>query len=163
MRGLRAFAAGACLIGAVEAGAQTAVPPPPPIPSGRFHHQLQLLFDTDSSVPIAAHRPWIVDDLASFLAEAEDFGIELWGHADRAGTREHNQRLSCRRAQWVRDALIARGVGADRIAVSAYGEDRPTVATEDGVADFANRRVETILTQDWRYFSGLVGQRRARC
>ena len=68
------------------------------------------------------------------------------GHADRAGADPYNRRLSERRADAVRDALVARGIDPGRIEVNAFGESRPRVATPDGLRDGRNRRVEVIVT-----------------
>ena len=165
---LRALAAGAWLLAAAPATAQTALPMPPAPPASFQGYrpaplQLQLLFDTDSSIPISAHRELIPDRLAAYLVSAEDVGIQLAGHADRAGTREHNRALSCRRARWVRDALIARGVRRDRILLSAYGEDRPLRDIADGMPEMANRRVETIVTEGWREISVQLRQWQEGC
>ncbi len=50
-----------------------------------------------------------------------------------------------RRANSVRDALVARGVKAHGISLAGRGEAEPAVPTADGVREPANRRVEIIL------------------
>lgn len=67
------------------------------------------------------------------------------GYADRTGTQDYNMTLSLKRADAVRRALVAAGVPVDRIAVSAYGEDRVRVSTPDNVAEARNRRVEILF------------------
>lgn len=67
------------------------------------------------------------------------------GYADRSGRPEYNMALSLKRADAVRDQLIAAGLPGDRIAVSAYGEDRPLLATADSVPAGLNRRVEVLF------------------
>ena len=67
------------------------------------------------------------------------------GHADKSGSNSYNQRLSQRRAEAVRQALVQRGWPADRIQVRAMGEEDPLVATQDGVREPANRRVRITL------------------
>ena len=84
----------------------------------------------------------------SAVAAAQKMGISefsVTGHADRAGSEEYNVGLSLRRANTVRDALIARGVSASNISVAGRGESEPAVATADGVPEQANRRVEINL------------------
>lgn len=70
------------------------------------------------------------------------YTVSVEGHADRQGKPEANLALSEKRAEAVRKALIRYGVRKDAITVSAHGEDRTRVATKDGVAQSANRRVE---------------------
>jgi OmpA-OmpF porin, OOP family len=73
--------------------------------------------------------------------------VTIQGHADRAGGAAHNLRLSLRRADKVRAALIAGGVPEGRIAVSAAGERRLRAPTPDNVAHPDNRRVEVTFQQ----------------
>ncbi len=72
-----------------------------------------------------------------------DFSIT--GHADRSGPDDYNLNLSLRRADNVKAALIARGVNEGGISVAGRGEAEPAIATDDGVREPANRRVEIIL------------------
>lgn len=67
------------------------------------------------------------------------------GFADRSGDADYNMTLSLKRADAVRDVLRKAGLPEDRIAVSAYGEDRPLLATADNVPSSLNRRVEILF------------------
>jgi outer membrane protein OmpA-like peptidoglycan-associated protein len=71
--------------------------------------------------------------------------IRIEGHTDARGTAGANRVLSQRRADAVRDALIAAGVAAARISSVGLGEDQPVASndTEEGRA--RNRRVDVIL------------------
>jgi Cu/Zn superoxide dismutase len=71
--------------------------------------------------------------------------IEIAGHTDRSGSDAVNLAASRRRAEAVKAYLIAHGIPAVAIAVSAHGERRPIVPTEDGVREAQNRRVEISL------------------
>ena len=71
--------------------------------------------------------------------------IIINGHADRAGSEEYNLALSERRARFVLDKLLAAGIDQSAISYYAFGETDPRVATEDGVAEQANRRVEIFI------------------
>lgn len=68
--------------------------------------------------------------------------ITVIGHTDRAGSDEANLVLSVKRAEAVRDILVAGGVSAQIIQVVGRGELEPAVVTEDGVTEPLNRRVE---------------------
>ena len=86
-----------------------------------------------------------VEAIAALAGRGASARIVIGGHADRAGTQSHNWTLSRRRAETVRDALIALGVGPARILSNAYGETRPRVDTPDGIAEPRNRRVEVVV------------------
>ena len=71
--------------------------------------------------------------------------VVLIGHSDRVGKLEDNDRLSLRRAEAMRKALIEVGVAGTAIDVAGRGEREPLVATADDVAEARNRRVEISI------------------
>ena len=71
--------------------------------------------------------------------------IAIVGKADLAGTVPYNMALSQRRADRVRDAMVAGGVPANRIDVKWVGDREPPVATAPGVRDAQNRVVEVAI------------------
>ena len=71
--------------------------------------------------------------------------IHIVGHTDRVGTDSHNLKLSSRRANFVRDFLISKGIKSSVLFVSFQGESMPLVYTEDEIAEPLNRRVEVII------------------
>jgi outer membrane protein OmpA-like peptidoglycan-associated protein len=69
--------------------------------------------------------------------------VDIIGHTDRSGSSADNLTLSLRRAETVRDALIARGAPkALFVVVRGVGEDDPLIPTADGVAEPQNNFVE---------------------
>ncbi|MEO1031192.1 MAG: OmpA family protein [Bacteroidota bacterium] len=72
-----------------------------------------------------------------------DFAIE--GHTDSVGSKKSNQALSERRANAVRDYLIANGIDADRLTATGYGEDNPIADNKTRAGRKENRRVEVKL------------------
>jgi OOP family OmpA-OmpF porin len=103
-----------------------------------------VLFDFDRAT-INADGQTVIDLVVSEYAKHPDSYIALSGNADRAGSEDYNMALSRRRANAVRDALIAGGIPADRILVAARGEGVPAVATADGVKERWNRSVMVVL------------------
>jgi outer membrane protein OmpA-like peptidoglycan-associated protein len=71
--------------------------------------------------------------------------IEVTGYTDLAGSQSYNLKLSQRRADIVRDYMVAHGIGGDEIAVSWDGKANPRVPTPDGTREPQNRRVEIVL------------------
>ena len=67
------------------------------------------------------------------------------GHTDRVGAAEGNDALSKRRAEAIREQLIASGVDGKRLEAVGRGERDPLVPTADEVDEPRNRRVEIIL------------------
>lgn len=64
------------------------------------------------------------------------------GHSDRSGGSASNLAASRRRAGIARDYLAGKGVPASAMTVRAYGETWPIIATDDGVREVQNRRVD---------------------
>jgi OOP family OmpA-OmpF porin len=104
-----------------------------------------ILFDFDRSDITDAGQMVINQLLADINARGGGVGMSATGHADRSGSADYNLALSLRRADSVREALIAGGVAADAITTAGRGESENAVPTADGVKEQANRRVEVIL------------------
>ena len=86
-----------------------------------------------------------VATVAAVLAQYSERSIRVEGHTDATGSTVTNQRLSERRAESVRAALIANGVEPTRVESVGYGAGRP-VADDGSVAGRAqNRRVEIVI------------------
>ena len=51
--------------------------------------------------------------------------MRLEGHTDERGTREYNMALGERRANSVRDYMVANGIASFRIETVSYGEEAP--------------------------------------
>ena len=87
------------------------------------------------------------DSGATLDKVAEDFRaspapLSVSGHSDRSGPAGTNLPSSRQRAQIVADYLAGKGVPKSAMTVEGHGEDLPIIATEDGVREVQNRRVE---------------------
>jgi outer membrane protein OmpA-like peptidoglycan-associated protein len=104
-----------------------------------------VLFDTGAATlkPGAATT---IDRLAQFMRDYPERSVRIEGHTDAAGSDETNQALSERRAQAVREALVARGLDAGRIDTLGYGEARPIAGNDSPAGRQQNRRVEIVVS-----------------
>jgi len=97
-------------------------------------------FDFDSSSMTDAARMAVDAHIAALLSN--DDSVRLEGHTDERGTREYNLALGERRANAVRDYMVANGVPSYRVESISYGEENP-VAFGSSEANWSqNRRVE---------------------
>lgn len=97
-------------------------------------------FAFDSSALTDQARVAIDAHVAAMMGN--EHRIRLEGHTDERGTREYNLALGERRANAVRDYMVANGVPGYRIETISYGEENP-IAYGSGEANWAqNRRVE---------------------
>lgn len=72
--------------------------------------------------------------------------VSIEGHCDERGTREYNLALGERRANAVKDYLVALGVNPNRIKTISYGKEQPVALGHDEGAWAQNRRGVTVLT-----------------
>ena len=74
--------------------------------------------------------------------------IKLTGHTDDRGDRAYNYMLGKKRAQYIKNYLVSRGVPPNQIIVESKGEDEPLVPNTTPANRAKNRRVELkILNQ----------------
>ena len=117
---------------------------PAPAPQAAQPAVYLVLFDFDKSNINAAGQAVINQVIADFNAN-KSTAISVTGHTDRAGSAAYNEKLSERRADAVREALIAGGIPAEAITTAWKGESENAVPTADGVKEQANRRAEIII------------------
>ena len=75
----------------------------------------RVFFAFDSSA-LSENAEEILDTQVEWLKKHENVNIIVQGYCDERGTREYNLALGERRANAVRDYLVAKGVAADRIS-----------------------------------------------
>jgi flagellar motor protein MotB len=102
----------------------------------------ETFFDFDSA-ELRPDADVKLAEVSEMAAEVPDARLVLSGHADERGGEAYNVGLSTRRAEAVRDALVARGIGADRMVLAVYGEDGPSRGSYA-----QDRRVTILLTSD---------------
>ena len=126
--------------------APVVVPPvsTPPEPVSEGPREFIVFFGFNKS-NLTAQAQQVVAEAASAAKKYGSASIKLVGHADRSGSDGYNVRLSQRRADAVKGALISQGVPGSSISTSAKGESDPLVPTADGVREPQNRRVHINL------------------
>jgi outer membrane protein OmpA-like peptidoglycan-associated protein len=88
------------------------------------------------------------DLLADVLKQHPRHRIRIEGFADSQGSEAHNLRLSTRRALAFRDALVQRGVSADRIDTQGLGEAFPVASNRTAEGRQQNRRIEVLFSDE---------------
>jgi outer membrane protein OmpA-like peptidoglycan-associated protein len=72
--------------------------------------------------------------------------IEVAGHTDSVGKPENNQALSQKRADAVKTYWTTKGVAAEGLVATGYGETKPVEPVADETANAKNRRIEFTVT-----------------
>ncbi|PIE83118.1 MAG: peptidoglycan-associated lipoprotein [Candidatus Contendobacter odensis] len=97
-----------------------------------------VYFEFDSTNILPESRA-VIEKQASYLASNPNIITQLEGHTDASGSREYNIALGERRANAVREYMLARGVPQQQIRVVSFGEERLT-----GGQAAMDRRVEIL-------------------
>ncbi len=105
-----------------------------------------IVFDTDESV-IRADQERTLRQGLEMLRKYPITDAVIEGHADWRASQAHNLPLSERRAESVRDYLVARGIDPDRLTTVGYGELNPVADNTTPEGQQQNRRVTTITVQ----------------
>ena len=101
------------------------------------------LFDSDESTIHAGYSPLL--DRAAQVLKRSMRPILIEGHTDNQGTLAYNRALSDARAQAVAQALIARGVPAERIATKGMAWQWPIASNDTAQGRALNRCVEILV------------------
>lgn len=86
-----------------------------------------------------------IENQVVWLKRYPNVHVTVEGHTDERGTREYNLALGERRANSVRDYMIALGIAPDRIRTISYGKERPVDPASNEEAWARNRRAVTVI------------------
>ncbi len=135
--------------GTQEATARVTVtqPPPPPPPAQPsatdqelFNQNVKDVFFDYDSYDIRPDAQAAIQGDAQFLKAHPGITFTVEGHCDERGSTEYNLALGDNRANSVKSALVAAGVGADRIKTISYGKEKPFCTESNEQCWQQNRR-----------------------
>lgn len=103
----------------------------------------RVLFEFDSS-SLTSEARQTLDKQVVFMTDNSELSFTIEGHCDSRGTREYNLALGERRANSVREYLVAHGIDESRLTIVSYGKERPAVIGDNEFAWSQNRRGVTV-------------------
>lgn len=109
----------------------------------------QIYFDSNK-IELDERSRLIVSNVARVVANAGPTRVTVIGKTDSVGGQSDNLALSRKRADHVRNALIAAGVPSGTIDTSWTGENQQQVATLDDAAERRNRVVDVTVVKTTR-------------
>jgi len=121
-------------------------PPPPPVAApAPTAEKVTFATDTFFDFDKAVLKPESQAKLTDLVEKTKGVNLEVIiavGHTDSTGPDSHNQKLSVRRADSVKNFLVEKGIEKNRIYTEGKGPTQPiaTNSTREGRAK--NRRVE---------------------
>jgi peptidoglycan-associated lipoprotein len=86
-----------------------------------------------------------LDINADVLKKFPSLRVQVEGHCDERGSVQYNLALGEKRAQSIKDYLVASGVSADRIATISYGKERPISLEHNEMSWSKNRRGNFVI------------------
>lgn len=88
-----------------------------------------------------------LEKILAFMKKNPKVKVEIGGHTDNTGGKEHNQQLSESRAKTVYDHLVANGADASHLVYKGYADTKPMTSNNTEAGRSQNRRTEfTIIS-----------------
>ncbi len=115
-----------------------------PIIKGSVTRLNNLFFDTDSDEILESSTAEI-ERLFEFFRKNSNVDVEIVGHTDNQGSESYNMNLSTRRANALMNALIEKGIPADRMTAIGKGSKFPVATNNTAEGRAQNRRVEIVI------------------
>jgi peptidoglycan-associated lipoprotein len=109
----------------------------------------RVYFDYDQYAVRADAAP-LLDAQSDWLKRYPAVQVRIEGNADERGTEEYNLALGARRANAVREYLVAHGVAAGRITTVSFGKEKPIDPGAGEVAESHNRNAHTAIVSGAR-------------
>lgn len=106
----------------------------------------RITFGSNSSSPTPQSQT-VIKQLASTLGKRQDITVRVEGHTDTIGYDQPNLELSQKRADKVRDLLVASGVAAHRVQSVGMGDRYPLASSTTSQGQEKNRRVEVHIAE----------------
>lgn len=103
----------------------------------------RIHFDFESASVKSDMMPVLNAD-ASYLIKHKINHVVIEGNCDERGTNEFNLALGDERAVAVKDYLVSRGIGENKIRTVSYGEERPLDKGHNESAWYMNRRADFV-------------------
>jgi outer membrane protein OmpA-like peptidoglycan-associated protein len=108
---------------------------------------LEINFALDKS-EVPATAAGIIEDVVTLLKAYPQMKLAISGHTDNqnnTGDPDHNMKLSQRRADAVKAAIVKKGIAGSRIETKGYGDSAPITTNQTPEGQARNRRTEFVI------------------
>ena len=86
-----------------------------------------------------------LDINAELLKKFPSLKIQVEGHCDERGSVQYNLALGEKRAESIKDYLVASGLSSDRISTISFGKERPISLEHNEMSWSKNRRGNFVI------------------
>ena len=122
--------------------------PPIALEEPKGFHWVLFFFDFNKSDMKPEYEVQL-DELVAAMNEFPGAKFEVSGHTDSRGADSYNMKLSQKRAEYIRELLIARGIPADRLTAVGRGFHDPVIRdAKDEAEHEQNRRAEIKIIDE---------------
>lgn len=114
--------------------------------SGSIEGLQTVYFDYDSAKMTSVESQKLTSNI-EWLKKNSKLKVTIEGHCDQRGSAEYNLALGERRANAVRQVLIANGISGSRITTVSFGKEKLLTTSESDEAMAKNRRANFVPVQ----------------
>ena len=104
-----------------------------------------LLFFETGSKNLTEESKEVLEKALKTIKQRSPCIVDIIGHTDTTGSSTLNQKVSLKRAQYIKSIIEKRGIKAIALNAKGYGEEDLQVKTPDNTANAKNRNVEIFI------------------
>jgi outer membrane protein OmpA-like peptidoglycan-associated protein len=116
-----------------------------PVETQSLINLYNIFFATNEYAILPESEPEL-NTLWNFLNDNPNLAVEIGGHTDNIGSAEFNLQLSEKRANSVRQYLLDKGIGLQRLTAKGYGMEQPVAPNDSEEGRARNRRTTMKIT-----------------
>lgn len=113
--------------------------------SGNAMGMQTINFPFDSFEIVGENREKLKGNIA-IMKENPTVAVQVEGHCDERGGIQYNLALGEKRANAVKQQLVAGGIGGSRVTTISMGKEKPIATGSDESAWAQNRRANFVIT-----------------
>jgi len=107
----------------------------------------QVNFETNKAIIKDSASYAVLDELVTVMTDNPELSVTISGHTDNVGDDAKNLKLSQDRADACKAYAVSKGISANRLIATGYGETIPLVPNDTAANKAKNRRVEFKIVE----------------
>ena len=104
-----------------------------------------LLFFQAGSTNLTQESEKILNEALTIIKKRAPCVVDIIGHTDTTGSSSLNQKVSLKRAKYIKSIIEKKGLKVIALNAKGYGEEDLQVKTPDNTANAKNRNVEIFI------------------